>query len=55
MINKVFEVVEAKKIFKISYNKIFIVIHPKSYVHAIIKFKNGFTKLLFTIQYVTHF
>ena len=46
MINKVFEVIEAKKIFKISYNKLAIVIHPKSYVHAIIKLKNGLTKII---------
>ena len=46
MINKVFEIIEAKKIFKISYNKLAIIIHPKSYVHAIIKFKNGLFKIL---------
>ena len=46
MINKVFEIIEAKKIFKISYNKLGIIIHPKSYVHAIIKFKNGMTKII---------
>ncbi len=46
MINKVFEIIEAKKIFKISYNKLAIIIHPKSYVHAIIKLKNGITKII---------
>ncbi|WP_440917917.1 1-deoxy-D-xylulose-5-phosphate reductoisomerase [Candidatus Pelagibacter sp.] len=46
MINKVFEVIEAKKIFKIPYNKLSILIHPKSYVHALIKFKNGLTKII---------
>ena len=46
MINKVFEIIEAKKIFKVSYNKLAIIIHPKSYVHAIIKFKNGLTKII---------
>ncbi len=46
MINKVFEVIEAKKIFKIPYKKLSIIIHPKSYVHAIIKFKNGLTKII---------
>ena len=46
MINKVFEIIEAKKIFKISYSKLGIIIHPKSYVHAIIKFKNGMTKII---------
>ena len=46
MMNKVFEVVEAKKIFNIPYKKIKIIIHPKSYLHAIIKFKNGMIKLI---------
>jgi len=46
MINKVFEVMEAKKIFNIPYNKLSIIIHPKSYVHAIIKLKNGLTKII---------
>ncbi len=46
MMNKLFEVIEAKKIFNISYNKIKILIHPKSYVHALIKFNNGITKIL---------
>ncbi len=46
LINKVFEVIEAKKIFGIDLNKIEILIHPDSYVHAIVKFKNGITKLL---------
>ena len=46
MMNKVFEVIEAKKIFQIPYNKISIIIHPKSYVHAIIKLKNGLTKII---------
>ena len=46
MMNKVFEIIEAKKIFNISYKKISILIHPKSYVHAIVKFKNGLTKFV---------
>ena len=46
MMNKVFEVIEAKKIFDIPYKKLSILIHPKSYVHAIIKFKNGLTKIV---------
>ena len=46
MMNKLFEVIEAKNIFKISYKKIKILIHPNSYVHAIIKFSSGITKLL---------
>ena len=46
MMNKVFEIIEAKKIFNISYKKLSILIHPKSYVHAIIKLKNGLTKII---------
>jgi 1-deoxy-D-xylulose-5-phosphate reductoisomerase len=46
MMNKVFEVIEANKIFNISYNKLKILVHPKSYVHALIKFSNGLTKIL---------
>ena len=46
MMNKVFEIIEAKKIFNISYKKLSILIHPKSYVHAILKLKNGITKII---------
>ena len=46
MINKVFEVMEARKIFDIDYQKIKILIHPKSYIHAILKFDNGLTNII---------
>ena len=46
MINKVYEVIEAKKIFNIDYKKIKILIHPKSYIHAILKFENGLTNII---------
>ncbi len=46
MMNKVFEIIEAKKIFDINYKRLNILIHPKSYVHAIIKFNNGLIKLI---------
>ena len=46
MMNKVFEVIEAKKIFDLKYNQLEILIHPKSYLHAIVKFNNGLTKML---------
>ena len=46
MINKVYEVIEAKKIFNIDYKKIKILIHPKSYIHAILKFNNGLTNII---------
>tara|TARA_B100000795_G_scaffold264309_1_gene244653 strand:- start:871 stop:1395 length:525 start_codon:yes stop_codon:yes gene_type:complete len=44
--NKVFEIIEAKKIFNLKYNQLEVLIHPKSYLHAIVKFTNGLTKLL---------
>ena len=46
MMNKIFEVIEAMKIFNLEKNKIDILIHPKSYLHAIVNFNNGLTKLL---------
>ena len=46
MMNKVFEIIEAKKIFSLNYKKLFILVHPKSYFHAIVKFNNGLTKML---------
>ena len=46
MMNKCFEVMEAKNIFDIDYNKIDILIHPNSYIHAIIVYKNGISKLI---------
>ena len=44
LMNKVFEIIEAKNIFNIPYEKLEILTHPKSYLHAIIKFKNGLIK-----------
>ena len=41
MMNKVFEIIEAQKIFNIDYKKFSMMIHPDSYLHAIIKFDNG--------------
>ncbi len=46
MMNKVFEIIEAKNIFNISYTKLDILTHPKSYIHAIIKFKDGLTNII---------
>ena len=46
MMNKVFEIIEAKKIFDLKYNQLNILIHPQSYLHAIVKFNNGLSKLL---------
>ena len=46
MMNKVFELIEAQRIFNLDRVKFKILIHPQSLVHAIVKFDNGLTKLL---------
>ena len=46
LMNKVFEVVEAYRLFKFDKKKYRIMIHPQSYVHSIIRFKNGLTKMI---------
>ena len=46
LMNKVFEVIEAKKIFNLDLKKFSIYIHPKSYIHGIVKLKNGLIKLI---------
>ena len=47
LINKIFEVIEANKLFSIDLKKIDILIHPQSLVHAIVKLKNGLYKFLY--------
>ena len=46
MMNKVFEIIEARKIFNFDYSKLDILVHPNSYIHALVKFTNGLTKVL---------
>jgi len=46
LMNKVFEVIEAYKIFNFSKFKYKIMIHPQSYVHSIIRFRNGLIKMI---------
>ena len=46
MMNKVFEIIEAKKIFDLKYEQLEVLIHSQSYLHAIIKFNNGLSKIL---------
>ncbi len=46
LMNKVFEVIEAKKIFNLNYSKIDVLIHPKSYIHAILKFNDAMIKII---------
>ena len=47
MMYKLFEYIEAQKIFKPIKDKIKIIIHPQSQIHAAVKYKNGITNLLF--------
>ena len=46
LMNKVFEIIEAKKIFNLTYKKLKILVHPSSYVHALIKFNDGMIKII---------
>ena len=46
LMNKLFELIEASKIFNLPINKFDVIIHPKSYVHALVNFKNGLSKIL---------
>tara|TARA_B100000989_G_scaffold193023_1_gene145641 strand:- start:6217 stop:7383 length:1167 start_codon:yes stop_codon:yes gene_type:complete len=47
LVNKILELIEAQKIFNIPSNKIDIIIHPESLVHAIVELKNGLLKFLY--------
>jgi 1-deoxy-D-xylulose-5-phosphate reductoisomerase len=46
LMNKVFEIIEAKKIFDLTFKKLKILVHPNSYVHALIKFNDGMIKII---------
>ena len=46
LMNKVFEVIEAQRIFELPISKFKILIHPKSYLHSMVKFHDGTSKLL---------
>ena len=47
LMNKILELIEAHKLFNISLEKLDILIHPDSLIHAVVEFKNGLTKLIF--------
>ena len=47
LVNKILELIEAQKIFNIPSNKIDIIIHPESLVHAIVELKNGLSQFLY--------
>jgi 1-deoxy-D-xylulose-5-phosphate reductoisomerase len=46
LMNKCFEIIEAKNIFNLSYKKIGFIIHPSSYVHAIVVYNTGISKIV---------
>ena len=47
LMNKMLELIEAQKLFKIPIHKLEILIHPDSLVHAILELKNGLTKFIY--------
>ena len=47
MMNKIFELIEAQKLFDIPKNKLDILIHPESLVHAIVELKNGLVQFIY--------
>ena len=47
MMNKVLEYIEAQKLFNLKKSQLKIIIHPESLVHAIVKFKNGFSIFIY--------
>ena len=46
LMNKMLELIEAQKLFSITKDKIEILIHPQSLVHAVIELKNGIYKFI---------
>ena len=47
MMNKMLELIEAQKLFGIPKEKLEIIIHPESLVHAIIELENGLLKFIY--------
>ena len=47
LMNKVLEYIEAQKLFNLPKEKLDILIHPESLIHAIVKFKNGLSKFIY--------
>ena len=47
LMNKILELIEAQKLFNLPNNKLDIIIHPNSLVHAIVKKKNGLTTFIY--------
>ena len=47
LMNKILELIEAQKLFNIPMDKLDILIHPESLVHAILEFNNGLKKFIY--------
>ena len=47
LMNKILELVEAQRLFNLPPEKLDIIIHPESLVHAIVDFKNGLKKFIY--------
>jgi 1-deoxy-D-xylulose-5-phosphate reductoisomerase len=47
LMNKIFELIEAQKLFNLSSDEIDIIIHPNSLVHAILELKNGLKQFIY--------
>ena len=47
LMNKIFELIEAQRLFNLPPEKLDIIIHPDSLVHSIIDFKNGLKKFIY--------
>ena len=47
LMNKILELIEAKKIFDIPEKKLDVIIHPECLIHAIIQLKNGLNKIIY--------
>ena len=46
MMNKLYEVIEAKNIFNLDYKQIGILVHPNSYAHSVIVYTSGITNII---------
>ena len=47
LMNKILELIEAQKLFNLPNNKLDIIIHPNSLVHAIVKKRNGLITFIY--------
>ena len=47
LMNKILELIEAQKLFNLPPEKLEIIIHPESLIHAIIDLKNGIKKFIY--------